>query len=97
MSEATGIAECHHDIGAATRTGWRCLRCEESTEFIPGGIAFHVEVALTQARMACRKAAALSVNMPSGQFADEQGEVEKHLASVIEQLGEIDAKIKAKM
>lgn len=61
---------------------------------VPSGIAFNVEVALTQARMARRKTDALSTNMPSSQFADEQDEIEKHLASVIEQLTEIDVKIK---
>lgn len=62
---------------------------------IPTGIEFHAETALTQARMASRKADALSMNMPSGQFNDEQGEIERHLASVIEQLTEIIAKIKS--
>lgn len=58
----------------------------------PRGLDFHCETALTQARMACRKLDGLQGGREADELLDK---VKSHLVSVIEQLEEIAAKLKA--
>jgi len=65
---------------------------EDDAPVIPRGLDFHCETAFTQARMACRKLDGLQGGREADELLDE---VKSHLVSVIEQLEEIAAKLKA--
>ena len=89
--------ECKHEFGAATQDGWDCLQCGKKRVFldVPRGLDFHCETALTQARMAKRELDEVSLSQVDMRDYEHKDKCEGHLASVIEQLEEMAAKLKA--